>query len=194
MPTTAPPVGRPIGGFVDYEVSDKHQHHELSSFSLPSVYYSRSASTETFGLTTGISNRIEHDTDDHYTSGRREFDGDVQIFPGISQQSIVQVFGRPGGGPILMIKAYGRDNGSLVVTRDTSSDLISNAFAGATIHVRILHDVGTHLLTVWINGVRKWSGADAGTAYTGGYNIKYGLYGTFVAPTHTVWSNVRISS
>src|SRR5581483_3277487 len=41
------------------------------------------------------------------------------------------------------------------------------------------------------NNVLKWSGADGGTSYTGSYNIKYGLYGTFNASTKTIWTNVK---
>ena len=183
-----------VGGFIDYQLNGKHQRHPVSSFSLPSAYYKLSGGTEEFGLKTSASNRMEHDTDDHYRSGRRQFEGDLQIYPGISQQSVVQVFGGGPGGPILMIKAYGRNNGSLVVTRDTSKDMITNGFNGAKIRVRIVHDVGAHRLTIYINGAQKWTGADAGTSYKGGYNIKYGLYGSLNSATHTVWTGVTISS
>jgi hypothetical protein len=181
------------GGFVDYEVNVKHQRHDLSSFSLPSVYYRKAGDTEEFGLKTGASNRVEHDTDDHYRSGRHEFQGDVQVFPGISQQSVVQIFGGGSGGPILMIKGYGREGGSLVLTRNTGDNLITNAFKAGKIRVRLVHDVGAHRMTIYINGAQKWTGADAGSGYSGGYNVKYGLYGSFSAPTHTVWSNVTLS-
>jgi hypothetical protein len=180
-------------GFIDYEVGDKHHRHDLTSFSLPSAYYTRVGDSEEFGLRTGASNRVEHDTDVHYRSGVRQFDGDLQVFPGISRQSVVQIFGGGRGGPILMIKAYGRNNGSLVVTRDTSHNLITDAFGAGPIHVRLVHDVDAHRLTISINGVQKWSGPDGGPSYTGGYNIKYGLYGTFSAPTHTIWSGVTMS-
>jgi hypothetical protein len=175
-----------VGGFIDYQVNGKHQRHAVSSFSIPSAYYKLSGGTEEFGLRTAVSNRMEHDTDDHYKTGRRQFEGDLQIYPGISQQSVVQIFGGGTGGPILMIKAYGRDNGSLVVTRDTSRNLSTNGFAGGKIGIRLVHDVGAHKLSIFINGSQKWTGADAGTSYKGGYNIKYGLYGSLNSATHTV--------
>jgi hypothetical protein len=189
----AAPAPAAVGGFIDYEVNVKHLRHGLSSFSLPSVYYTRSGDAEEFGLRTGASNRVEHDTDTHYNGGRHEFHGDLQVFPGISQQSVVQVFGGGKGGPILMIKAYGRNGGSLVVTRDTAQDLVTHCFGAGKIRVEIAHDVKAHLLAVSIDGTRRWSGADAGAAYTGSYNVKYGLYGSFNAPTHTVWSGVRLT-
>src|ERR1043166_9801463 len=76
-----------IGGFIDYEVNDSHHQHSLSSFSLTSCYYTRGTSSETFGLKTSASNRVEHDTDSHYQSGRRQFQGDLKIYSGISNQS-----------------------------------------------------------------------------------------------------------
>jgi hypothetical protein len=178
------------GDFIDYEVSDVHHQHSVSSFSLPSMYYTISGSTETFGLVTSDSNRVEHDSNSHFNTGTRQFEGYLQIFPGISQQSVVQDFGGGSGGPICMIKAYGRMNGSLVTTRDTSLNLITNLFNGQTVRVNVIHDTGKHMIYIYINGVQKWSGADAGTSYTGSYNFKYGLYGTFNAATHTVWNNV----
>jgi hypothetical protein len=181
------------GGFIDYQVGGKHQRHAISSFSLPSAYYTKSGDTEEFGLKTGSSNRMEHDTDNHYKSGRHEFQGDLQVFPGISQQSVVQIFGGGKGGPSLMIKVYGREGGSLVLTKNTADNLLTNAFKAGKIRVRLVHDVGAHKMTIYLNGAQKWTGADAGSGYSGGYNVKYGLYGSFSAPTHTVWSNVTLS-
>jgi hypothetical protein len=181
-----------IGGFIDYEVADKHFQHDISSFSLPSMYYTKGTSSETFGLKTSDSNRVEHDTNSHFNTGRRQFEGYLQVYPGISMQSVVQDFGGGSGGPICMIKCYSRNNGSLVVTRDTSVNLITNCFSAGKIRVNIIHDAGQHLITVYINGSKKWSGADAGTSYTGSYNFKYGLYGSFNAATHTVWTNVKM--
>ena len=86
-------------GFVDYEVNDQHHRHALSSFSLPSAYYTRRSGSEEFGLKTGASNRVEHDADNHYKTGTKTFQGDLQVFPGISQQSVVQIFGGGSGGP-----------------------------------------------------------------------------------------------
>src|SRR5581483_6232428 len=142
-----------IGGFIDYEVSDVHHQHSVSSFSLPSVYYTNSGSSETFGLVTSDSNRVEHDSDSHYNSGTRQFEGYLQIFPGISQQSVVQIFGGGADGPILMLKGYGRNNGSLVPTRNTSLNLITNCFNGQIIKVNLIHDADAHQIQVYINNV-----------------------------------------
>jgi hypothetical protein len=177
--------------FIDYEVADQHHQHSVSSFTLPSCYYTASGSTETFGLTTSDSNRIEHDSDHHFNTGTVQFEGYLNIFPGISQQSVVQDFGGGSGGPICMIKGYGRMNGSLVCTRDTSFNLITNLFSGITARVNVIHDTGKGMIYIYINGVKRWEGADAGSTYTGSYNFKYGLYGTFNASTHTAWNNVK---
>src|SRR4051794_28414471 len=182
VPAGARTAAAAPGGFIDYQVGGEHKRHDISSFSLPSAYYKKSGDTEEFGLRTGSSNRIEHDTDDHYKSGRHEFQGDLQVFPGISQQSVVQIFGGGKGGPILMIKVYGREGGSLVLTRNTAGNLLTNAFKAGKIRIRLVHDVGAHRMTVYINGAQRWTGADAGSGYSGGYNVKYGLYGGFSPP------------
>jgi hypothetical protein len=201
VPLSAPPapaeigsgwVSMPVGGYIDYQVEGKHHRHDLSSFRLPSAYYARSGGSEEFGLETSQSNRMEHDTNHHYNKGRRQFQGDLRVFPGISQQSVVQIFGGGPGGPILMIKCYGRNNGSLVVTRDTSKNMITNAFTAGKIRVNLIHDVDDDRLSIYINGSQKWTGPDAGSSYRGSYNIKYGLYGTFRSRTHTVWSDVKM--
>ncbi len=105
----------------------------------------------------------------------------------------MQIFGGGPGGPILMIKCYGRNNGSLVVTRDSAKNMITNAFSAGRIRLKLVHNTGSHKLTVYVNGAQKWTGSDAGSSYKGGYNVKYGLYGSFNAPTRTIWSNVTIT-
>jgi len=117
------------GDFIDYEVSDVHHQHSVSSFSLASCFYTKGSSWEKFGLTTSDSNRVEHDSNHHFNSGSVQFEGNLVIHTGISQQSVVQDFGGGSGGPICMIKGYGRDNGALVCTRDTSHDLISRSLS-----------------------------------------------------------------
>jgi len=176
-----------IGGFLDYEVSDKHFQHNLTSFSLPSVYYTNAAGSESFGLTTSGSNRAEHDTDSHYNSGSRQFQGDLQIFSGISDQSTVQIFNAPASGPILMLKAYGSNNGKL--EKQGGSVVVAQNCFGQTERVNIIHDLNANTLTLYINGSQVWSG---GGGLGGSFNFKYGLYGSFNASTHTVWSNVQM--
>jgi hypothetical protein len=176
-----------IGGFIDYEVNDVHYQHNLSSFSLPSVYYTKGSTSETFGLTTSASNRAEHDTDSHYTSGSRQFQGDLQIFSGISDQSCVQIFDGTASGPILMLKGYGSSNGTL--KKQGGSVVVATGCFGQTERVNIIHDLNANTLTVYINGSQKWSG---GGGLGDSFNLKYGLYGSFTASTHTVWSNVKM--
>ncbi|HXF10820.1 MAG TPA: hypothetical protein VN625_08555 [Desulfuromonadaceae bacterium] len=179
------------GDFIDYEVGGVHHQHSISSFTLPSCWYTKGSYWEKFGLSTSDSNRVEHDSNHHFNTGSVQFQGDLVIHTGISQQSVVQDFGGGSGRPICMIKGYGRNNGALVVTRDTSFDLINNLFNGQKVRVNINHDTGAHKITIYINGTQKWSGGDAGTSYTGSYNFKYGLYGSFNAATYTYWENVK---
>ncbi len=176
-----------IGGFIDYEVGDVHHQHSVSSFSLPSMYYTKSSSSETFGLKTAASNRVEHDTDSHYTSGRRQFQGNLQIFNGIDNQSCVQIFDGSASGPILMIKGYSSSGGTL--KKQGGSVTIATGCFGKTERVNLVHDLNANTLTVYINGTRKWSG---GGGKGGSFNLKYGLYGSFNAATKTIWSSVKM--
>jgi len=176
-----------IGGFIDYEVDGAHHQHSISSFSLSSMYYTKGTSSETFGLKTSHSNRVEHDTDSHYQSGRRQFQGNLQIFSGISSQSCVQIFNAPASGPILMIKGYGSDNGTL--KKQGGSVVIATSCFGTTKRVNLVHDLNANTMAVYINGTKKWSGSGGAG---GSFNLKYGLYGSFNSATKTIWSSVRM--
>lgn len=173
-------------GFIDYEVNDVHHPHDLTSFSTGGMTYSNSGGVETFGLVNSTSNRVEHDTDSHYQTGKRQFQGDLQIFSGISEQSCVQIFNAPASGPILMIKGYGANNGTLR-KQGGSVTIATNCF-GQTFRINLIHDLDNDTLTVYVNGTVKWSGSGG---LGGSFNLKYGLYGSFNAATHTVWSNVK---
>ena len=176
-----------IGGFIDYEVDDVHHQHSVSSFSLSSCYYTKGTSSETFGLKTSHSNRVEHDTDSHYSSGKRQFQGNLQIFSGISSQSTVQIFNGKASGPILMIKGYGSDGGKL--EKQGGSVVIATSCFGTTKRINIIHDLNANTMAVYVNGTKKWSGSGG---VGGSFNLKYGLYGSFNSSTKTIWSSVKM--
>jgi len=176
-----------IGGFIDYEVDDVHHQHSISSFSLTSMYYTKGTSSETFGLKTSHSNRVEHDTDSHYSSVRRQFQGNLQIFSGISDQSCVQIFNAPASGPILMIKGYGSSSGTL--KKQGGSVVIATGCFGVTERINLIHDLNANTMAVYVNGSKKWSG---GGGAGGSFNLKYGLYGSFNSATKTIWSSVKM--
>jgi hypothetical protein len=174
------------GDFIDYEVSDVHYQHSVSSFGLPSMYYTNSGSSETFGLVTSGSNRVEHDSNSHYTSGSRQFEGYLQIFSGISEQSCVQIFDGTASGPILMIKGYGSNNGTL--EKQGGSVVLATGCFGQTERINIIHDLNANTLTVYLNGTQAWTGSGG---LGDSFNVKYGLYGSFNSSTKTIWSNVK---
>lgn len=178
-----------IGGFIDYEVHDSHYQHNLTSFtnSIASMYYINSPPSETFALTTSSSNRTEHDTDSHYNSGSRQFQGDLQIFPGISNQSVLQIFDGTVSGPIIMIKAYGSNNGTL--EKQGGSVVIATNCFGRTIRVNVIHDLNANTLQIYFNGLIVYSG---GGGAGDSFNLKYGIYGSFVNVAHSTWSNVKM--
>jgi hypothetical protein len=83
--------------------------------------------------------------------------------------------------------------GSLALTKDTSKNLITNCFNGLQVKVDIVHDYPAHRMQLYINDGLKWEGRDAGTGYKGGYNIKYGVYGTLKGSSAKVeWRNVKM--
>jgi len=176
-----------VGGFIDYEVSDQHHQHNLTSFTLPSVYYDNAPPSETFGFTTSSSNRCEHDTDSHYQTGSRQFQGDLQLFQGISNQSVLQIFDGTKSGPIIMLKGYGSNNGTL--EKQGGSVVLTTGCFGRTLRINVIHDLNANTLEVYINGSKVYSG---GGGAGDSFNLKYGLYGSFVNQTHTTWSNVKM--
>ena len=172
--------------FIDYEVNDQHFQHAVSSFAAGGMYYTNSGGSETFGLVAANSNRIEHDSNSHYQSGKRQFEGYLQIFPGISQQSCVQIFNAPASGPLMMIKGFGSNNGTL--RQEGSGATLATSCFGQTFRINIIHDVDADTLTIYMNGTQAWTGAGGAG---GSFNLKYGLYGTFNSSTKTIWSNVK---
>jgi hypothetical protein len=175
------------GDFIDYEVNDQHSQHNTTSFSAGGMFYINDGSgNETFGLTNSASNRVEHDSNHHYTSGSIQFEGILQMRSGISDQSCVQIFDGTASGPILMLKGYGKNNGTLE-KQGGSVVVATNCFA-TTLRVNLIHDLNANTLTVYINGIQQWTG---GGGLGDSFNIKYGLYGSFTAATSTTWSNVK---
>jgi len=178
-----------LGGYIDYELYDVHHQHSLTSFvdSPATMYYDTAGSSETFGLSTSSSNRVEHNTDAYYTSGSRQFQGDLQMYPGISNQCCLQIFNETNSGPIIMLQGTGANNGTLR-KQSGAIDLATNCFA-RSLHINVIHDLNANTITVYIDGVQVYVGG-GGLGST--FNLKYGLYGSFTNPTHTVWSNVKM--
>jgi hypothetical protein len=171
------------GAFVDIQCRGKHKRHGIASFTDRGAKFTRSGSTETFQHLDTSCNRVEVDTNDHYQTGTHTFQGEVKIGD-VSGQSVVQIFNAPASGPIMMIKAFGADGGTL--RKEGGSVTLVSGVKNEFVKIKIVHDLSANRLTVFVDGDEKWSGSGG---KGGSFNLKYGNYGTG-APTDVQWRNV----
>lgn len=174
-------------GIIDIQSSGTHKHFPDTDtdVSWEGARYTRVNGVETFRLVSTASNRVERRHNEHYTSGKRQMQGDVRINQ-VSNQSIHQIF-YGSVGPQCMTKGYGSNGGEL--RKQGGSVVMISGINNVWVRYNYLHRVGTGM-EIYINGSRKaTNGSPTGD---GGYNNKYGLYGTKVTTAPKVeWRNVR---
>ena len=171
--------------FIDYTKNGSHIHHDDSSFTDGGCYYDHTSNVRTFKILNSSCNRIEVQSDEHYTSGKRQMEGYVKISD-ISEQSIHQIF-QNSSGPIIMIKGYNGNNGTL--KKQGGSVVIATGVSGIYVRYNCINDISANSMKVYINGSLKWSGASAPGS---SFNNKYGLYGTMVTSNPTVqWRDIK---
>ena len=176
--------------YIDTQSMGRHARHPIASFTTSGARYEKDGTTETFELYDPSFNRVEHDTNYHYRTGKVQFEGTVQIYNGVNHQFIVQNFNAAGSGPIMALSAFSRDGG-VIIKQGGSVEVARNAF-GRDIRVNIVHDLDANTLTVFIDGVQAWTGS--GGAGGGGFNFKYGSYGSLNGSTSAKarWQNVQL--
>lgn len=155
--------------------------------------YINSGGIETFIITPGA-NRCEARVNNNYTSGTRQFQGEVRVSTPTDGQAVHQVFGRDtaadGSAPAMMVKATAANGGTLV--REGGSKTLVTGIYGVWVRVNTIHVVASSGGTIdtYINGSLK----DAGF-YGGGtvnHYSKYGVYGTLTtASAKSEWRSVR---
>ena len=175
--------------FIDFQCGGTHIHKSLAnSIRVQGGGYTYDPNTgiETFRLYDNSCNRVERRHDEHYTSGKRQMEGDVKI-SSISSQSVHQVF-HGSSGPYIMVKGYTSNGGEL--RKLSGSVVLASGINGVFRRYNFLHQVGSYT-RIYINGVQKYSGG--GAAQDGsGNNNKYGLYGTKVTDAPSVqWKWVK---
>jgi MYXO-CTERM domain-containing protein len=175
--------------YIDTQSMGKHQRHPIASLTTSGARYIKEGDSETFELFDPSFNRVEHDSNHHYRTGKVQFEGIVQIYPGVNHQFIVQNFNAAGSGPIMALSAFSRDGG-VIIKQGGSVEVARNAF-GRDIRVNIIHDLDANTLAVYIDGLRAWAGA--GGQGGGGFNFKYGSYGSLNGSTSAKarWKNVK---
>jgi hypothetical protein len=148
-----------------------------------------STGVETFGLTcadTSGDNRAEDRIQDDYTSGTRQFQGEVRVvsLPG-TNVSLKQTFMRDNGAFLMVgVSNAGRlysvgDNGEL------ATDVI-----GKWVRINTIHDVAAGTIQIYADGVLKVT--KTGARQVAWYN-KYGSYrlGSGHGPITVEWRNTR---
>jgi hypothetical protein len=163
------------GVYTEYSISKTHVAEAGAS-------YDRVNGVETFKLFNhDASNRVEIRCHDEYSSGQRQFEGEVNVASTTTAKSVCQLF------HIILIKAYSSNGGSLTGEKDANGTLATGIY-GKWTRINMVHDASAHTAKIYINGTQKFSGSvSSGTIYH-----KYGIYGTLVNPTEQVqWRNVH---
>ena len=151
----------------------------------PGGSYDRSGGVEKFRLFNNGTNRVEVRVQDNYTSGQRQFEGEVKVSPPTNDESAMQIFGNDGpGATTLMIRSYSRNNGTL---RGGGKDLATNVY-GKWVRINVTHDATANRYSIYINGqLAVTANGPNGTHY-----FKYGVYGTLgTSSAQHEWRNVH---
>jgi MYXO-CTERM domain-containing protein len=158
-----------------------------TSVSNAGASYTNEGGIETFTLTNPISNRAERRMQNDYTSGRRQFEGEVRVSPPTNDESVTQVFGGTSGATTQMIRAYDVDNGTL--RKVPGSVVLASGIYGTWVKINVVHDVGANNVKTYVNG--KLLATGDGEAPASWYT-KYGCYGSLRTPSAKVeWRNVK---
>jgi hypothetical protein len=153
--------------------------------------YTNSGGVETFIITPGA-NRCEARVNNNYTSGQRQFQGEVRVSSPTNDQAVHQVFGNDqaddGSGPALMVRAFASDKS----LRVGSSKVVATNIYGVWTRVNTVHVVASSGGTIdtYINGTKKDSGRRGGGLAN--HYFKYGVYGTLnTSSAKSEWRSVK---
>jgi MYXO-CTERM domain-containing protein len=145
---------------------------------------------DTFTLTcadTGGDNRAEARVENDYSSGTRQFEGEVRVVSlGGSNVSLKQTF-MPDNGAFLMLGVA--SDGRLYSVGDAGADL-ATGIIGKWVRINTIHDHSTGNHEIYVDGVLKFT-------KTGGRQVafhdKYGTYrlGSGRGPIVAEWRNIR---
>jgi hypothetical protein len=148
-----------------------------------------STGVESFGLTcadTSGDNRAEDRIQDDYTSGTRQFQGEVRVvsLPG-TNVSLKQTFMRDNGA-FLMI---GVSNAGRLYSVGDNGELATDVI-GKWVRINTIHDVAAGTIQIYADGVLKVT--KTGARQVAWYN-KYGSYrlGSGHGPITAEWRNTR---
>jgi len=158
-----------------------------SSFSDNWVSYSKSGSLRTFVFKNFDSGRCEIRVNNDYTSGQRQFQGDLTWFGPTSQLSdytqttVMQDF---GAATHAAWKLTARTDKTL---RAEGGTTLATSIYGRTLRYNFIHNMGSHTLQVYIDGSKKLDKADEGGT---SHYFKFGMYQGH-AVVKATWNNVK---
>jgi hypothetical protein len=112
--------------------------------------YTNSGGVETFIILPG-SNRCEARVNNNYTSGQRQFQGEVRVSNPTDSQAIHQKF------PHVLVRGFSASGGQIRLQSATT--LISGCY-GTWVRLNSVHNVSTHIVDIYINGTKKASAND----------------------------------
>jgi hypothetical protein len=151
--------------------------------------HSASGGVETFQVTcadTSGDNRAEDRIQDDYTSGTRQFQGEVRVvsLPG-TNISVKQTFMRDNGAFLMIGVSM---NGRLYSVGDNGE--LATEVIGRWVRINTVHDVGAGTHQIYVDGVLKVT--KTGARQVAWYN-KYGSYrlGSGHGPITVEWRNTR---
>jgi hypothetical protein len=158
------------------------------------AFYTNSGGIETFRITPGA-NRCEARINNNYTSGQRQFQGEVRVSSPTNGQAVHQVFGRDnaadGSAPAMMVKAYSASGGTL--KREGGGKTLITGCYGTWVRVNTTHVVASSggEIDTYINGSKKDDNFYGGG--TVNHYHKYGVYGTLnTSSAKSEWRSVKL--
>jgi hypothetical protein len=148
-------------------------------------------STERFELTcdsTDADNRAEQRIQNDYTSGTRQFEGEVRVVSlDGTNISLKQTF-MPNNGPFLLIAVA--NSGRLYTVGDGAGSNLATIKRGQWTRINTVHDVEEGTIEIYINGSLRYTKPNARKV---AWHDKYGSYRTSSGrgPVQVEWRNVR---
>ena len=155
------------------------------------VYYSNSSGVETFRLNDSSASRCEQRFTTNYTSGSHQFEGYVRVTgtPRSSGNSIQQILSiiNGGHGDSSQVRWYSSSGGTFKVLQGST---LGTGVYGVYQRINCIHYRSTRRIELWLNGSRKSTHTDSGSA---SYYFKYGIYiaGSGGKP-QAQWKSIRV--
>ncbi len=105
----------------------------------------------------------------NWTSGQRQFQGEVNVEAGSNNVSLFQVFGASSRSTAFMM--WATRNGSFSAYSGTV--FFSGPIYGVYNRINVIHNATTNRITAYVNGTQRYSAADGGD---GTHYFKLGVY------------------